>query len=604
MKELVFSVKDIFNNETADGCLSQYDASFYMIPAYQRGYKWAADKHGAVTALMEDLWSAYIEEKTEYYLQYITLKHGTSEIADKSSDSYCLEVIDGQQRLTTLSILLSAFNALENNDEKKNPAADKLRYSIRPNLFKDWIYPAEPFLKFAQVNFNDLVEADRERFDRQDVYYLHAASSYCLKFLKKPQRDISGFYEFILSKVKLIVNSIEPHIKSETVFRNLNSNKVPLTEVELIKALLITRAGRGEVDNDSANFREVMEVRFGLGRQWDEIQSWVNDEVVRSFYFSSNSDPMYDLLKLTAARFAKVPDAALSGGRQSDKWLFDLYDRADARTAFNQLVETWLCLKDWFLDDKIYHLIGFIRFSGSPAKPSLQFLRVCLDMPSRSALNEKLISEKNSLIFGKNCEQGMQREALEALKYGEGSDQIRAILLSLSVFVRSDSAVRFDFYQFVKNKWSLEHIFPQNPEGRKNKLNSDDKDNIRKLLRASSVEIKPELESILEKEVRDQEDKTFVADKIKECRLVHGIGNMCLLTGGDNSVLGCGFFDEKRKKILHLVKQGNFVPAHSFDVFSKMIPGLEDDLGRWSVEDMKAHTKFILKSLCAEDEIQ
>ncbi|MCB1616167.1 MAG: DUF262 domain-containing protein, partial [Pseudomonadales bacterium] len=468
MKELVFSIKDIFNFETTDGCLSQYDAGFYLIPAYQRGYKWRADKDGAVAALMEDLWNAHKEGKEEYYLQYITVKHTSLNLDDDSSDTCCLEVIDGQQRLTTLSILLSAFNALSEKEAKINLAKDKLRYSIRPNLFKDWIYPAESFMEFAQLDFDVLLERDRERFDRQDVYYLHGAASYCLNFLNKHENDIPAFYVFVLDKVKLIVNSIEPHIKSETVFRNLNSNKVPLTEAELIKALLITRVGRGKVDNDSAHFREVMEVRLGLGRQWDEIQSWVNDDIVKSFYFNSGSDAMYELLKLTATHFTKVSDTALSGGQQGNKWLFGLYDKADAKTAFNRLVETWLCLKDWFLDDEMYHLIGFSRFARSPAKSSLKLLRDCLEKPTRSALKEKLEKDKNDLIFGEHCEQGMQRQALESLKYGENSDQIRAILLSLSVFIKSDSAFRFDFYQFARNNWSLEHIFPQNPEGKKN----------------------------------------------------------------------------------------------------------------------------------------
>ena len=72
MKELIFSISEIFDSVSPSGALSQYECSRYHIPAYQRGYKWGADASGAVTLLLEDLWKAFTEGKEEYYLQYIT----------------------------------------------------------------------------------------------------------------------------------------------------------------------------------------------------------------------------------------------------------------------------------------------------------------------------------------------------------------------------------------------------------------------------------------------------------------------------------------------------------------------------------------------------
>ena len=50
----------------------------FIIPNYQRGYKWASTENGAVTILLNDLWKAFEsyqnQERTEYYLQYITVK--------------------------------------------------------------------------------------------------------------------------------------------------------------------------------------------------------------------------------------------------------------------------------------------------------------------------------------------------------------------------------------------------------------------------------------------------------------------------------------------------------------------------------------------------
>jgi hypothetical protein len=74
MKELIFSLKDVFNAETSSGCLSQYEASCYHIPAYQRGYKWCSEPGGPVPVLLPDLLSAFEKKESECYLQYITVK--------------------------------------------------------------------------------------------------------------------------------------------------------------------------------------------------------------------------------------------------------------------------------------------------------------------------------------------------------------------------------------------------------------------------------------------------------------------------------------------------------------------------------------------------
>ena len=96
MADLIYSVRNIFNADNQEGCLTQHVASKYLIPSYQRGYKWASDDSGAVTILLNDLKKAFDLKKKEYYLQYITVK----ETKDKGLTF--LELIDGQQRLSTL----------------------------------------------------------------------------------------------------------------------------------------------------------------------------------------------------------------------------------------------------------------------------------------------------------------------------------------------------------------------------------------------------------------------------------------------------------------------------------------------------------------------
>ena len=206
-----------------------------------------------------------------------------------------------------------------------------------------------------------------------------------------------------------------------------------------------------------------------------------------------------------------------------------------------------------------------------------------------SKLKLFLIEKKSELTFGNSA---VKDKDVGSLKYGEDDDQIHAVLLGLSVFAKT-STRRFDFDSFKQEKWSLEHIFPQKPEGKKHKLNDDEKNNIRELIE----EVDKYTESILKKESRTPEEKEHYEALISKTGIIDSIGNMCLLTGSSNSALGCKFFIGKRKKILELIQQGCFVPKHTFDVFSKMIDEVDPDLKQWSKKDIIGHTSHISKTV-------
>src|SRR5690554_2866407 len=467
MKELIFSVKDIFNREDKSGCLTQYKADFYHIPAYQRGYKWGSDEGEAVTLLLEDLLSAFRQKKEEYYLQYITVKPITIE-----KKGLCLEVIDGQQRITTLSIILPVLADLS-DEPSPNYANKKLHYAIRENFFDKYVYDTKNLKKIKDTIWEDFIKEGGEELNKQDVYYLHAAVRKCFSFINKNKDfSLSGFYAFVLNSTKVIVNSIEQHVASETVFKNLNSNQVPLSETELIKALLITNAGRKQVNQSEAHFREVMEVRLGLGRMWDDIQNWSNIPSIKTFYFNSRDDAMHEFLKLVALVMGiKSLSDKQKSKTENKRQLFNFFSKEDVKEVIAQMVELHKRLADWYSQDNLYHLIGFCRFAKNSGHNDLQFIEDCYNASTKPELYEFLKGTKEKLI--KREEDGLNPSALS---YGEDTDQIHAILLSLSVFSQSADSEkqhisrRFDFNSFLKEQWSLEHIFPQTPEGKKNIL--------------------------------------------------------------------------------------------------------------------------------------
>lgn len=591
MKELVFSISDIFNSETPVGCLAQYGASSFHIPAYQRGYKWESGPNGAVAVLLDDLWNAFENQEDEYYLQYITVK------PLHSSSNHYLEVIDGQQRLTTLSILLSVINQLLDSHENGcNIALNKLDYAIRENFFSEYIYQKEVLALSSELDWEDFIASDPEKLDRQDVFYLHGAIKASSSFFKDKQQELSNFQRYLMNSVKLIVNSVESHIKSETVFKNLNSNKVPLSETELIKALFITKVGRYNVRHSDSHFREVMEVRLGLSRTWEDIQQWCQRRDIASFYFGSKSSPLLELLKLTAMSMGAKQTELGQTQKSAEHSLFNFFSKQPSNNnSFERLILIYKQLKDWFETDATYHLIGFCRFTKSSEYKRLSFLHDCLAKPTKRALNLFLTEKKLELLLGSCTDKDDKVAFLQNLKYGENDKQIHAVLLALSVFPKNVTR-RFDFDAFIQQDWSLEHVFPQTPEGKGQRLSDDEKDNIRQILNKESDQ-NPEIELLLKQDARSSEEQKVYVGAMRATGIIDNIGNMCLLTGGSNSALGCLFFEGKRGKILELIQVGHFVPKHTFDVFAKMIKGLEPGLKQWSKHDIEAHAQYVATTI-------
>jgi hypothetical protein len=577
MAELIYSIKDIFSTANSDSCLMEYDANAFHIAAYQRGYKWASDEYGAVTILLNDLRDAFKafqkQERKEYYLQYITLK--------KNVEKKHLEVIDGQQRLTTLSILLSVFSL---KLDTENISCNKLEYAIRENFFGKHIYNADNLRVLLEKQWDNkegLIFNANETINTQDVYYLFHAVLKIGNILDEEKSQLKEFYNFVLDNVKIIVNAVD-YISSEKVFSNLNSNKIPLTEAELIKGLLLTKYSRIHNKNDEKkHFREILEMRLSLGRQWDEMTRWSNQSEINSFFFNGE-EGMTSLLTLVAVQNGYKIGKKVNS---NDYPLFNFYHKllGKVEELYQNLLSTYFVLNDWFKDDRIFNLLGYLFFSKGSNKSVIDYLPKIKS--TKSFLLQGLIEEVKALI-PQNTEQ---------LFYANGQDdEIHRVLLALNVF--SDGIdKRFSYHRFIEEKWTLEHIFPQTPEGKGQVLQDKDKQIILEML---GIRATDEIKEIIAKVERNTEEKEIYQTALKSIDSLNSIGNMCLLTNKDNISNGCGFFDEKRTNILVRIRNGSFVPKHTFDVFSKMIfetnPG---DFERWTNENINNHLVIIQNNI-------
>ncbi|OAQ39826.1 hypothetical protein A5893_09640 [Pedobacter psychrophilus] len=574
MAELIYNVKNIFSKD-AQGCLFDYNAECYHIAAYQRGYKWGSDNNGAVTILLQDLLIAFSKrdvssKNLDYYLQYITLK--------KQERKIHLEVIDGQQRLTTLSILLSVFSYILG---ESNQASGKLDYAVRSNFFDEYIYKKESLALLLTLDWNKKkgLEIDTDTFiDNQDTYYIFHAIKKCYSFLEEfSEIDLLKFYQFVLNHVLIIVNVVE-NVDSEKTFSNFHSTSVALTESELIKALFVTKYARLKEEHRGKTFREINEQRLLLGKRWDEIENWVNNKYIKSFYFRQSKDPMFGFLNVVANN---INNKLVFNEDSTHREMFNFFNIQEIEIMQEKLYNTFWILKDWYNDPILHNRFGYLFFYKKSKFTINNFINEMTASSKETLKNELLKKILDILPLD-----------LEDSNYEGNTDSIHQILLAINLFNTKD---KFDFYSYVEENWTLEHIFPQTPEGKKNTLTENDKTYIIELVGDAD---KLKVEKVLKKKERTPEDKEVYTDALKRSGFIHSIGNLCLLSNVDNILNGCAFYDEKRFKILNRVKSAKFIPPHTIEIFTKSIFNINPgDFTRWNRANIIDHKQIMLNRI-------
>jgi len=606
VNDLVFNTSMLFDTNNDNGCLKQTECDSFYIASYQRGYKWGREP---IQILFDDLYEAFKSSKNnkksqEYYLQYITVKK-----VEQENKKY-LEIIDGQQRVTTLTILYSVLN---NIDIVKN----KIKYAVRHKV-QTYIDEAIYAVSELESSWESLIKKN-DNFNEQDIYYMFMAQKTFTKNINEKFEDedneLDLFINYLKNNVKIIVNLVEEHISSEQIFSNLNNNKVPLTNADLVKGLFLTKLARDNENNKS--FKEILEKRASIGRQWDEMENWLNQEDVKNYYFK-NFNSSIDGFLLLFIKSLKIDEQPSIDEQCSIYNLIDKFIKKSDETiieVFHKFKLLYLTLVDWYEDAKIYNILGFILHSKGSNKNRLIDFISYIDKDKLTFI-QALHKAKNKIIKYENSEQ------LGMLEYGKNNTDIHNILLALSVFEDKDfkdkRTTKFNFYAYTdkKQNWSLEHIFPQTPKFDNNFLNHEDIKSINELSNNKSIDdlhkdIDLENEDVdLEKEYSELMDilKNNVARKITNTQIkiiekliqvdrLHSIGNMALLSIGDNASMSNHMFNVKRLNLAKRVSKGSFIPKHTFDVFSKLIEvddkSMNENLKVWTMQDIITHQSWI-----------
>ena len=237
------------------------------IPAYQRGYRWTKDQVGD---LLNDIWEFSQNNDANgssfYCLQPV--------VVVKDGEQW--QVVDGQQRLTTLYIILHYLEKehlrRDLKDAYKKPVYT-LEYETRSGS-AEFLKDIQPSTQVNNIDFHHIAEAYeavRDWFNELDY-------SECDDFIKtllgKSDRPKS---------VQVIWYDLSDECKDSEyaveVFSRINIGKIPLTNAELIKALFLQRKGLSE---SNASVKQIQ-----IASEWDAIEKSLQNSAL--WYFISNS---------------------------------------------------------------------------------------------------------------------------------------------------------------------------------------------------------------------------------------------------------------------------------------------------------------------------
>lgn len=574
----------------------------FIIPSYQRGYRWTKKE---VERLIFDVLGYKKEKDGPFYcLQPLVLRHL------QKDNKHIWRVIDGQQRLTTIFLLL---NYLEYEQHGYS-----LEYE-RENVLSQVVD------KYHCFSFDESCE----------VYHLSNAIKVIEDFFVDNQNSKNQkklLLEKILNNCSFIlyvmkedgVENVDILDEMEhDLFNNLNSGKISLTESELIKALLLHNI------DDKKVAKEIKQI--SISEELDNMERVLrNDEM---WYFlagdkhkpSSCIDYLYKILHL--AKNGDIPE-------NIDYPFFSRLEE-DVKTDQN-LLNKWKEIKKcfytitgWYGNPLTYNLIGYLEGRKKPKHiphdypPFHEELLAQLYRHSSLPEDSHLLPTKQEFIqYVKNlCRNSIPTNYLD-LRYDTDKNAVFNLLLLLNVAMMTnykslnktekvdkssgkgnETAIsRFPFHVFHSLNWNVEHISPQNPKDKK-------------VLYLSLLELKSEYNDKLPKEVealfsklhanKDNLDSLnfdadFIAlskDLISNKQDVMLLRNLTLLTEHDNKGIGNKFYFDKRNKLNKYQSQGSFIPASTLNIFSKWYTENPAGYILWGVKDQEAYINAIETSI-------
>ncbi|MEI6604338.1 MAG: DUF262 domain-containing protein [Verrucomicrobiota bacterium] len=564
----------------------------FFIPSYQRGYRWSEVQ---VTDLLNDLWefqgqSNKMESSGFYCLQPLVVK---------MKENGSCEVVDGQQRLTTIFLILTYLK----------PTVEVLGKSPFSLSFETRSETCETFLKDINLARSD-----------ENIDFHHISNAYKAIGLWFEKRDGSHKIRLLQTllnddevgrNVKVIWYELPKTEDAIEAFTRLNIGKIPLTNSELIRALFLRS------DNFGLNTRELQQLR--IAQEWDLIEKTLQTSDFWYFIHSGQNTPANRIEYLFELMVDEAqPDTMYSG----DPYRSFHYYNGLLKSRETLPEQEWLNLKqfhmmleEWFHDRTLYHLTGFLIHIGVSIT---ELRREALKRPKSSFakfLRQRIFCElfgKSNITDEDDTLAALIGQKLTEMYYGSSKPRLRSVLLLFNIatlFENDLSNLRFPFDSFKQENWDIEHISsvdsdkPDRPDSQKEWLRTV-------LLCYSDISGDsawlPQIEAVLSSSPFDKAGFDKIYDQIlkqygeeESSEADHQIENLTLLDQSTNRSYKNAVFPVKRHRILSLDRSGTFVPLCTRNIFLKCYSRKLDDMLRWNKGDKLDYRNQIIATLAA-----
>jgi uncharacterized protein with ParB-like and HNH nuclease domain len=563
----------------------------FVVPKYQREYVWKKTQ-------WEDLFDDIQDNPTGHFLGSIICINR----ADDAIQTQLLEVVDGQQRLTTLSLLYAAiyaqFSMLGELDEETRNERYNLKYRL---LLKGGNKTLRMVPSFQNKNCPDYQAVLEKAGILQDMEQPpHMGNRRILKAYRYfedrlAQLDKTGGRLFPVAELRrlmekvnaasLVKIEVNSHSDAFTLFESLNNRGEPLSALDLIKNKLLATLEKGQ-DNIDENFKK-----------WNRLLEYLTDNYsvqeryLRQYYNAFKFKEQISIAGFTLAtrsNIIQIYEKMID--RNAIATFGDLFEKA-------KLYSRIISPNDDSVPQKVAkQFLDMERIGGSPAYVLLLYLlaerssadlaaiseflvkfflrRSLTDQPPTRDLGRNAIALIDLLRHNPNADvlnvlqgefrkQGwiasdeLLRAKLEGGIYDENVDATRFVLCK----IEESHQTKEKFADLWKRDtsgdyiWTVEHIFPQGPN-----------------IPESWVKMIADGNEAQAKEYREQ--------------YVHKLGNLTIT--GYNSKLGNKSFADKRDRKdaageLVGYKNGLYLNA-----------GLREK-NSWTVQDIEARTSTLVK---------
>ena len=632
------------------------DGRYFFIPAYQRGYRWCTKQVGD---LLRDLLCFANKEGKEDYEFYclqpvitrpITdrdtiIRYFGEDKADEVLKKGAWEVIDGQQRLTSIFIiykflLYDTNYSAEKLWEREKRAEFHLYYETRPGSTRfleenlnDWKNQIDKNIDFFHMGhayefISEWINSEgteiNERFGYGSSYDDVRDSLYSLINAKKDNRR--GSVQVLWYELEETAKDDKQRTSSIKEFQKINTGIIKLTTAELIKGLFL------QEKNYSGTDRIIRQSELAL--EWEFIENTLHNDNFWYFLQKKGVDMpnridllfilLYKISKLSTVEESSLDselkeiDSELSITNQDSVFRF-FNNKFEGKSGlelgkavadeWQKVMELFRMLDDWFNTPYLYNTIGLLSQCGEDLTHIILHF---MGMDENSRREDFIEYLKGRVRLHLKSVKVNHEEARIESTYKERFT-IYKLLLTLNIHLLNEQNKKFEseseIYKFPfdvlnSQNWDIEHIDSFQTNSLTKEQDQIDWINV-------ALDDLHDLPDEKRKEIcqlRDRNSKDDYANAIKIIKefagevdndedIKNSVGNLTLLDSQTNRKYGNSLFCTKRRIIIERMKTGVFIPTGTQYVFYKLFDTYGTNRSQWTQKDMETYHSFIYDTL-------